>query len=208
MKREIPIFILFVFGLFMIVQYLFVHYRVNDAAGTIQQWAIIITSAASILGVANLARVSFSQAIGRKEDWLYKWVILVSLVVTAISGIFWGIEPGTFCNDMIYFNFYTPMASTMYASLAFFIASAAFRAFRVRSWQAWLLALTAMIVMLGRVPFGRMLWSDFPSLVDWIMNVPNTVAQRAIMIGAAMGAVATGLKMIFGIERSWLGGGE
>jgi len=109
---------------------------------------------------------------------------------------------------MIYFNFYTPMASTMYASLAFFIASAAFRAFRVRSWQAWLLALTAVIVMLGRVPFGRLLWGDFPSLVDWIMNVPNTVAQRAILIGAAMGAVSTGLKMIFGIERSWLGGSE
>ena len=135
-------------------------------------------------------------------------MILVALVVTAVSGIFWGIEPGTFFNDMIYFNLYTPMASTMYASLAFFIASAAFRAFRVRSWQAWMLAVTAVIVMLGRVPFGRLLWGDFPQLVDWIMNVPNTVAQRAILIGAAMGAVATGLKMIFGIERSWLGGSD
>jgi len=34
------------------------------------------------------------------------------------------------------------MSSTMYATLAFYIASAAFRAFRVRSWQAWLLAVT------------------------------------------------------------------
>ncbi len=208
MKRTVPIAILFISGLFMIVQYLVPHYRVNDAAGVIQQWAIIITAAATVLGVANLIRVSLDQALTKKQDWMYKWVILVALVVTAVSGIFWGVEPGTFCNDMIYFNFYTPMASTMYASLAFFIASAAFRAFRVRSWQAWLLALTAVIVMLGRVPFGRLLWGDFPSLVDWIMNVPNTVAQRAILIGAAMGAVSTGLKMIFGIERSWLGGSE
>ncbi|MDK9700898.1 MAG: hypothetical protein OEM52_12190 [bacterium] len=208
MKREIPIIILFASGLFMIVQYLVPHYVVNDAAGRIQQWAIIITSAATILGVANLVRVSLDQVMTKKEDWMYKWVILVSLVVTSISGIFWGIEPGTFFNDMIYFNFYTPMASTMYATLAFFIASAAFRAFRVRSWQAWFLAVTAVIVMLGRVPFGKMLWNDFPLLVDWIMNVPNTVAQRAILIGAAMGAVATGLKMIFGIERSWLGGSD
>lgn len=192
----------------MMVQYFVPHYFINELASKIQQWAIIITSAAALLGIANLLRVSFDQALGKKQDWIYKWVIIVSLVITGVSGIFWGIGPGTFFNDMIYFNLYTPMASTMYATLAFFIASAAFRAFRVRSWQAWLLAGTALIVMLGRIPFGEMLWGDFPLFVDWIMNVPNTVAQRAILIGAALGAVATGLKMIFGIERSWLGGGD
>ena len=206
MKREIPVAILFICGVFMIPQYLIPHYRVNDAAGKIQQWAIIITSAATVLGVANLIRVSLDQILHRQADWPYKIVIPVSLLITGVSGLVWGIEQGTFFNDMIYLNLYTPMASTMYASLAFFIASAAFRAFRVRSWQAWFLAVTAILVMLGRVPFGRMIWSDWPYLVQWIMDVPNGVAQRAILIGAALGAVSTGLKMIFGIERSWLGG--
>ncbi|MCX7836073.1 MAG: hypothetical protein N2450_08425 [bacterium] len=208
MKREIPLAILLITGLFMIFQYFVPHYAISDIASKIQQWAIIITSGAALLGIANLLRVSLDQAIARKQDWMYKWVVIVSLVVTGVSGIVGGIEPGTFFNDMIYFHMYTPMASTMYATLAFFIASAAFRAFRVRSWQAWLLACTALLVMLGRIPFGKMIWGDFPQFVDWIMNVPNTVAQRAILIGAALGAVATGLKMIFGIERSWLGGGD
>jgi len=47
-----------------------------------------------------------------------------------------------------------------------------------------------------------------PGLVDWVMEVPNMVAQRGILIGAALGAVATGLKMVFGIERSYLGRGK
>jgi len=51
-----------------------------------------------------------------------------------------------------------------------------------------------------------MIWSKIPVISEWIMQVPNQAGQRAVMIGAAMGVVATSLRMIFGIERSYLGG--
>ena len=81
-----------------------------------------------------------------------------------------------------------------------------------------MLAITAVLVMIGRVPVGAAISGSFvlpgsetplPLLVwvqDWIMNVPNLAAKRAILIGAALGAVATGLKIILGIERSAIGG--
>jgi len=43
---------------------------------------------------------------------------------------------------------------------------------------------------------------------DWIMNVPQNAAKRAVLMGAALGVMATGLRVILGIERSYLGGGD
>ena len=143
----------------------------------------------------------------------------VSLGLTAIpGGLSWEagpIRPGAFGTaragmgqssvfNWFYEAVYVPMQSTMYALLAFFISSAAFRAFRVRSSHAVLLGATAVLVILGSVPLGEAVWSRFPDLVGWVMNDLQTAGKRAILIGAALGAIATGMKMIVGTEKSYL----
>ena len=189
----------------MILQYFVPHWAINETAGRFQQWAVIVLAFAYVLGVANVVRINVDIIQKRQRDWQYKIITVVALIGTLLVGLIGGITPGTFFNDRLYLQMYVPMSSTMYATLAFFIASAAYRAFRIRTWQAGMLAVTALIVMLGRVPVGRLVWTGMPNLADWVMEVPNMVAQRAILIGAALGAVSTGLKMVFGIERSYLG---
>ena len=101
---------------------------------------------------------------------------------------------------------YTPLAATIYSLLAFYVASAAFRSFRARNWLATLLLVAAVIVMIGRVPIGALLWGGFPWLQEWLMTWPNTAGQRALQMGAAIGVIASGLRVIFGIERPYLKG--
>ena len=73
-------------------------------------------------------------------------------------------------------------------------------------------AVAALLVMLGRVPLGDKMTAFLPeplrlgSVQDWIMNFPQNAAKRAILIGAALGVMATGLRVILGIERSYLSG--
>ena len=66
--------------------------------------------------------------------------------------------------------------------------------------------LAALIVMLRFNPF-----LPFPEYFartsNWLMNVPNLAAQRAIVIGIGLGIVATALKVILGIERGYMGKG-
>ena len=131
--------------------------------------------------------------------------------------------------------------ATMFSLLAFFVASASFRAFRVKSREAALLMGAAFLVMLGNVPLGNSLsefltwlfWPilyvvtlvidrvtglfglpgcaaviniDLADLKEWIMKVPSSAAQSAILIGATLGYLSASLKVILGVERSYLGG--
>lgn len=101
---------------------------------------------------------------------------------------------------------YNPLAATIFSLLAFYVASAAFRAFRARNFQSGLLLVSAIVVMIGRVPVGGYFWKGFPYIQQWLMVWPNTAGQRAILMGAALGMIATGLRVIFGIERPYLKG--
>jgi hypothetical protein len=97
----------------------------------------------------------------------------------------------------------------MFGLLAFFIASAAFRAFRARNVEAVLLLVSAIIVMLGNIPlFGGAFGSGLAQAKDFVMSGPMTGAQRAILIAAATGAIFFSLKVLTGVDRSYFGGGE
>ncbi len=126
------------------------------------------------------------------------------VTVRARLGMQWGTSGRVY--TWLYDHVFAPCNSTMFALLAFFIASAAFRAFRARNVDAALLLGSAILIMIGRVPIGRAMSSWFPAIADWIIDIPNNAGRRAIMMGAALGAIATSLRVILGMERSHLGG--
>jgi hypothetical protein len=125
------------------------------------------------------------------------------VAVRAELGMQWG--PTGRVYTWLYDHVFAPCNATMFALLAFFIASAAFRAFRARNTEAALLLGAAILIMLGRAPIGRAISDMLPLVADWIIDVPNNAGRRAIMMGAALGAIATGLRVILGLERSHLG---
>ncbi len=117
--------------------------------------------------------------------------------------------------DWVFQNMFVPLDATMFSLLAFYIASAAFRAFRARSFEATALLISGCIVMIGRVPLGEQLSFaiagtdiSFASVASWILNNPNAAAQRGILLGVLLSMVAISLRIIFGIERTYMGGAD
>jgi hypothetical protein len=112
---------------------------------------------------------------------------------------------------------FKPLQATMFALLAFYVASAAFRAFRAKNLEAILLLGTAFIILLGQTFAGYWLTSWIPdnswlatlkikNLIEWVA-VFLTAGGRAIMIGIALGIASTSLKVLLGIDRSHIGTG-
>ncbi len=204
MRKEVPLIITFLAGTFFIADYFIPHTGFSNIAAMINGWAIIVVAFSYVLGVGNVLRINIARITKKEKDWVLKVILVICLFFMLGIGIFGGIGENTIFYWFFY-NTYNPMQATMFALLAFFIASAAFRAFRVRTLQAALLAVTAVLVMIGRVPLGESIWRKFPDFTEWIMNVPQLAGKRAILIGAALGAISTGLKVITGLERTYLG---
>jgi hypothetical protein len=204
-KKQLPLIITFIAGMVMILQFFIPHRPFTDIQQTFNTWFLIITVFAMTLGVGNLWKLHVQKIHRGRKGWPYSVVLLVGFVIMFFAGIIWGIERGS-PFDFLFHYVHIPMSSTMFALLAFFVASASYRAFRARTPEATLLLVSAILVMIGRVPLGNYLWDKLPLIGDWIMSYPNMAGQRAIMIGIALGVVSTSLRILLGIERTYLGG--
>jgi hypothetical protein len=207
-QRTLPVVITFLLGVIFALQYYVPHPASEALLSEVSVWNQIIAGFAIILGVASLLQTHYIKIKRREAGWGYSAVMFLSLFIMLGAGI-WssGKAEGTVFG-WLYDYVLVALQGTMFSLLAFFVASAAYRAFRARTPEATVLLLAAILVMGGRVPLGEYLIAGIGQASDWIMNVPNTAAQRGILIGVSLGGIATSIKIICGIERAYLGEGK
>ena len=229
MKRLVPLIIAIVAGFVLLIAN-FIPYAESWGL-TAQEWFNILAVGAMVLGGGNLIKLQLMKISSKKAGWGYAVVTVVCFFGAIIIGMGkFGVHPSELYPNYAWSGYYleegsgmwwiyqhmiVPLTSTMFAMLAFYVATAAFRAFRAKNTEATLLLITAGIVLLGRTYAGvwlfeswlpdSLLWLRFDNLTVWIMEVPNTGGTRAITIGIALGVVATSLRILLGVDRSYLG---
>lgn len=209
LKRTVPLVIAFVLGIVMFFQY-YVPHKVSETVLTdVNEWAQIIAAFALAIGLASIIHMHYAKISRQMPGWGFSAMLLVAMVVMTVAGfVSHGSDKSNELFGWMYLRMQVPLQGTIFSILAFFIASAAYKAFRARTFEATLLLVAAIIVMIGNVPIGNAITVQLPNLKDWILNWPQMAARRAIFFGVALASVATSLRIIFGIERSYLGGGE
>lgn len=222
MRRQIPLIITFLTGLLLIAQYYI--YPLNFIGKYFAGWFQAITAFAYILAAISLFGVNGKKIRDKSPGWIYNVILLLSLSITLYIGLFCDFigqgypgyiptDEGTAFNWMFEY-IYNPLSATMFSLTAFFIASASFRAFKARSTESTLLLGSAFLVMIFRVPLGEVLWLKFMPAswdISWfidkfIIGGFSDAGQRAIQIASAIGLISVSLKIILGVERSYLGG--
>ncbi len=228
-RRTIPLMITFIVGAVLIIAEFIPHRPFGNLGEDFSMYFDIIAVFAFLLGGGNLLRVHFSKVYRKKKDWPFSIVTLIGFFVMLAAGLFKIGNPDGMQGDVtaagslftaLYDSIFTPLQGTMYALLAFFVASASYRAFRAKNLDATVLLVAAFVILLGRTPAPNIIGNFFgslgigfmasafnfvPTLTDWIMDVPNLAGQRAIIIGIALGVISMALRLILGVERTYLG---
>jgi hypothetical protein len=202
-KLSFPIVVVFVSGMIIIAERFLAVPAIGQWAGSLLRWAIIITAFAMGLGAINLLRIQAQYIAKRKEGWINSVILIGAMVFMATLGIVEG--TGARIYRFFFDNLVGSMGLTMFAIVAFYIVSGSFKAFVARRVEAAVLLISAVIVMLAAIPLTAVYFPAGSRAAQWIIDVPNMAGQRGIIIGAAIGAVATSFRVLLGLERNHFG---
>jgi hypothetical protein len=217
-----------------------VSFYIDDAFGVVTDFTAILSGILLGLGIYSLLHVHLKRIIKQQRDWFFSAVLLVTLAIMTLIGYAdWISRRGeagaqlddpanwSFVNtakDLMFDGMLQAMDAAMFSVIAFYILSAAYRAFRVRSIEATILLATALIVILslmGAVEYlsNNMIDSvsggDSGSFVNnfrlteiskWLRDTVQGAAIRGIDFGVGIGALAMGLRLWLSLERSSGGG--
>ncbi|MHB9134153.1 MAG: hypothetical protein ACYDBB_24040 [Armatimonadota bacterium] len=186
-----------------------------------------------VLGIISLSIVHGRRIVLRQAGWHNSLVFFIAMISIMVVGFMsrtggYGKEAlqefGSLVSasgaklqagviyDTLFSGLLINLDAAMFSLLAFYIASAAYRAFRVRTVEAALLMVAALVIMLGFVNFGVLLTSWIPldspfaffrteRLAGFILNVFNMPGQRAVQIGVQIGALAMAMRLWLSLER-------
>jgi hypothetical protein len=210
-RIEIPIILTIIATLLQVIPYYINIPVINDTANTVNLWVLLVVAWATFIGPLSLMQVHGKAVQKRGKGWYFSVVVLAATIIMSIAGLPIA-EVGLGTTNAVYqwlFTYgQTPLSGTMYGIIAFFITSAAYRAFRAKNIEATLVLVAGLAMVMYNAPVFTASWPGFRIIGQWIYDVPNMATNRAVTIGAALGAIALAVRTLMGIERGYLRGGS
>lgn len=202
-KTTGPIVLGFLCALVVILSNFVEFTSLSNLAGEIKNFASIIAAFALFLGLFGIIRLHSNNVIKRDPQMLYSASLLGVLIIFLVVGLAYGQGSPEFL--WIYDTIYGPLTATTYALLAFWVCSAAYRAFKIKNLESGILVICGVLVFFGVTPISAVISPFFTSANTFISNVINVAGQRGLTIGIGIGILSFGLQIILGLERSWMG---
>lgn len=221
-----------------------VSFKLTDAVGEVAGISTIITAFLLLMGVFSLVRMHSTKIIKQQKDWGFSICLLLAFLGMVFFGYWdwlqvqdpalalkledpknWGLAQ--YGRDFLFNGVLQQMDAAMFSVIAFYILSAAYRAFRIRSVEATILLASAILMMLSLLPIIENGWGSmingmggFPEsgkpsnqtqfflenfklseIAGFIRRSFQGPSLRAIDFGIGIGAVAMGLRLWLGLEK-------
>lgn len=176
----------------------------NTISANLVNWSVIIGLVALATAIISLMRMHVKRIMTRRREWFYSLYFIVVFTAVCSIGLIYSSRGQPFM--YVVNNILVPLSTTIYSLLGLWMATAAYRAFRVRSIDSTILLVTGIIVLLGSTSFGAAISPVFARITIFIRLIPTTAASRGILISGGLGAIALGIRILLGVERGHIPG--
>lgn len=179
---------------------------ITEIRSNLLQWAVVLSAAAVFMGLLNLGVVHWAKVNSQGGDWGYSAVLIISLVLTLILGLILG--PDHSWMVLVFTYIQLPVEISLMAIMAVVLVVAGYRLISQRRDMLSMVFMgAALIVLLGTLPWVREGDSAIVQALGvvraWLTQVWAVAGARGIIIGVALGAAATGLRVLIGADRPY-----
>lgn len=193
-------------GIFVLLGYFIDHEVILTLRLILMRWSVLLAAGALFLGLFNLLTVHWSKVSEQEKGWPYSAVLILAFLVTLILGLWFGPDNQTM---LMLFNYIQlPVEASLMALLTISLAVAGFRLVsRRRDPFSLIFVVVAMLVLLGTGPWLVASDSDayimLGQLRNWVAQVWASGGARGILLGVALGAILTGLRVLLAVDRPY-----
>ena len=202
MKFNVSVAVAIVTGLVTLVAYFLPVAPLQAVRAGLLQSGAILATVALMLGVGNLLSVHARKIRERKPGHLYSIFLMISLVSVFFVVVLFGAQHPY--SVWIVTQVQQPLELAFTGLLAGILLIAGIRLmFRKPSWGTYLFFLTAIIVLLGTAPLPFVSIPFLQGFRNWLAQVPAVGGGRGLLLGIALGAAATGLRVLMGFDQPY-----
>jgi hypothetical protein len=149
--------------------------RLTDLSAALIDWAAILFAVVLVLGLLNLVAVHGRRLRAQVEGWPNSLALLLTVFLVLCAGLN-GANSASL--QWIFTNVQAPLQASLLSLVVFLTVSAVGRAIRMRRWGTLLMLTTAVVVLLGQLPFAESLSAELVDAQQWILLVPAVAGQR------------------------------
>ena len=192
-------------GLLILLGYFFPSDTLLAVRMFLLEWAIILAAVAIFVGGINLLSVHLEKMRAKQKNAIYSFLLVFTLVFTLLIGLIPPGPNGPFLGFMLD-AVIVPVEGTLLALLTVTLLYASVRLFGRRvDLTVFLFLGMALFTLLATLslPFGKL---PFLSTIQELLFQPFVLGGlRGILFGVALGALTTGLRVLFGTDRPYGG---
>lgn len=205
LKRTLPTATAIAVGLFVLAAVFTSVELLDDLGSYFIFMAVIIGAFALFLGLVNVFRVHARKIRERQTGWPYSIVLIAAMLIVLLVGLppvpDQSPGPSQPAVQWIFSNIQVPIQASFSALLVFFVLTATYRLLRIRNLESVVMLIVVLLVLAGQVTVG--LVPILPDIKDWILDVPAMAGVRGILLGVALGALLTSIRLLLGVERPY-----
>jgi hypothetical protein len=204
LRSSLSVAIVIAIGLIVLLGYFVEAPMLTTLQVVFLHWGAILASVALIVGVFNLLGVLFRKINTGQKGSIYSLILVLALAATVMVSGFLG--PTSDWSMWIFNNIQLPIETSLMAVLAVVLVFASTRLLGRRfNIFSLIFIVTVLLVLIGNVSLSFLDFSVFGEVRTWIERVPATAGVRGILLGVALGTVATGFRLLIGADRPYGG---